>query len=45
MDNLEINQGSFIQQTQYVIPVEIELSVVPARLGITDFSTCPVGQP
>ena len=26
--------GSFIQQTQYFIPVEIHLSVVPARLGI-----------
>ena len=27
-------QGSFIQQTQYFIPVEIDLSVVLARLGI-----------
>jgi hypothetical protein len=27
---LEIKQGSFIQQTQYFIPVEIDLSVVPA---------------
>ena len=27
-------EGSFIQQTQYFIPVEIDLSVVPARLGI-----------
>jgi hypothetical protein len=26
--------GLFIQQTQYFIPVEIDLSVVPARLGI-----------
>ena len=34
MDKLEIKQGSFIQQTQYFIPVEIDLSVVPARLGI-----------
>jgi hypothetical protein len=31
MDKLEIKQGSFIQQTQYFIPVEINLSVVPAR--------------
>ena len=44
MDKLEIKQGSFIQQTQYFI-VEINLSVVPARLGISDFFTCPVGQP
>jgi hypothetical protein len=28
---------SFIQQTQYFIPVEIDLSVVPARLGIWFF--------
>jgi hypothetical protein len=41
---LEIKQGSFIQQTQYFIPVEIDLSVVPARLEIYDFFTCPVGQ-
>ena len=34
MDKLEIKQGSFIQQTQYFIPVEIDWSVVPARLGI-----------
>ena len=34
MDELEIKQGSSIQQTQYFIPVEIDLSVVPARLGI-----------
>ena len=34
MDELEIKQGSFIQQTQYVIPVEIDLSVVPAHSGI-----------
>jgi hypothetical protein len=33
MDKLEIKQGSFIKQTQYFIPVEIDLSVVPARLG------------
>jgi hypothetical protein len=26
MDKLEIKQGSFIQQTQYFIPVEIDLS-------------------
>ena len=45
MDKLEIKEGSFIQQTQYLIPVEIGLSVVPARLGISDFFTCPVGQP
>jgi hypothetical protein len=44
MDKLEIKQGSFIQQTQYFIPVEIDLSVVPARLGISDFFTCPIGQ-
>ena len=37
MDKLEIKQGSFIQQTQYFIPVEIDLSVVPARLEICDF--------
>ena len=37
MDKLEIKQGSFIQQTQYFIPVEIDLSVVLARLGISDF--------
>jgi hypothetical protein len=37
MDKLEIKQGSFIQQTQYFIPVEIYLSVVPARLGIRFF--------
>jgi hypothetical protein len=35
VDKLEIKQGSFIQQTQYFIPVEIDLSVVPARLGIS----------
>ena len=34
MDKLEIKQGSFIQQTQYFIPVGIDLSAVPARLGI-----------
>ena len=34
MDKSEIKQGSSIQQTQYFIPVEIDLSVVPARLGI-----------
>ena len=45
MDKLEIKQGYFIQQTQYFIPVEIDLSVVPARLGISDFFTCHVGQP
>jgi hypothetical protein len=47
MDKLEIKQGSFIQQTQYFIPVavEIDLSVIPAHLGISDFFTCPVGQP
>jgi hypothetical protein len=50
MDKLEIKQGSFIQHTQYFIPVEIDLSVVPARLGIFSLvpsdnrntrSTCP----
>ena len=35
MNRFEIIQGSFIQQTQYCIPVEIDLSVVPARLGIS----------
>ena len=30
---------------QYFIPVEIDLSVVPARLGISDVFTCPIGQP
>jgi hypothetical protein len=45
MDKLEIKQSSFIQQIQYFIPVEIDLSVVPARRGISDFFTCPVGQP
>ena len=45
MDKLEIKQGSFIQQTQYFIPVGIDLSVAPARLGISDFFTCPIGQP
>ena len=30
MDKLEIKQGYFIQQTQYFIPVEIDLSVVPS---------------
>jgi hypothetical protein len=34
MDELEIKQGSFIQLTQYFIQVEIDLSSVPARLGI-----------
>ena len=37
MDKLEIIKGSFIQQTQYFIPVEIDLSVVPPRLGIWFF--------
>ena len=37
MDKLEIKQGSFIQQTQYLIQLEIDLSVVPVRLGISDF--------
>ena len=41
MDKLEIKQCSFIQQTQYFIPVEIDVSVVPPRLGITDFSLVP----
>jgi hypothetical protein len=39
------DQTSFIQETQYFIPVEIDLSVVTARLGISDFFTCPIGQP
>jgi hypothetical protein len=45
MDKLEIKQSSFIQQTQYFIPVEIDLSVVPACLGISVFFTYPVEQP
>jgi hypothetical protein len=45
MDKFEIKQGSFIQQTQYFIQVELDLSVVPASLGISDFFTCPVEQP
>ena len=45
MDKLEIKRGSFIQQTQYFIPVEIDLSVVLTRLEISDFFTCHVGQP
>ena len=44
MDKLEMKQDSFIQ-TQYFIPVEIDMSIVPARLGITDFFTCPIGPP
>jgi hypothetical protein len=39
MNKLVIKQGSFIQQTQYFIPAEIDLSVVPARLRISDFFT------
>jgi hypothetical protein len=45
MDKLEIKHDSFIQQTQYFIPVGIDLSVVSARLGISYFFTCLVGQP
>ena len=45
MDKLEIKQGSFMQQNQNFIPVEIDLSVVPARLVISDFFSCPIGQP
>jgi hypothetical protein len=50
MVELEIKQGSFIQQTQYFMQVEIDLSSVPARLGIFSLvpsdnrntrSTCP----
>ena len=40
MDKLEIKQGSFLQ-TQYFMPVEIDMSVVPARLGIFFFSLVP----
>ena len=36
MDKLEMKQDSLIQ-TQYFIPVEIDMSVLPARLGISDF--------
>jgi hypothetical protein len=41
MDKLEIKQGSFIQQTQYFILVEIDLSIVPARVGISFFHLTP----
>ena len=44
MDKLEIKQDSFIQQTQYFIPVEIDLSVY-RHVWESDFFTCPVGQP
>jgi hypothetical protein len=46
-DKLEIKQGSFIQQTQYFIPVEIDLSVVDLHRHVweSDFFTCPVRQP
>ena len=38
MDKLEIKQeGLFYTKTQYFIPVEIDFSVVPARLGIWFF--------
>ena len=37
MDKLGTKQGFFIQQTQYFIPVEIDWSVGPAGLGISDF--------
>ena len=37
--------GLFYTTNQYFIPVEIDFSVVSARLGISDFFTCPVGQP
>jgi hypothetical protein len=40
MDKLEIKHGSFLQQTQYFIPVEIDLSVVPSDNRNTR-STCP----
>ena len=40
MDKLEIKQGSFIQ-TQYFMPVEMDMSIVPARLGIFFFSLVP----
>jgi hypothetical protein len=36
MDKLEIKQGSFIQQTQYFIPVEIDLSVSFVQNTIED---------
>ena len=48
---IEINYGQigdqaglFYTTNQYSIPVEIDFSVVSARLGISDFFTCPVGQ-
>ena len=44
MDKLEMKQDSLIQ-TQYFIPVERDMSIVPACLGISDFFTCPIGQP
>jgi hypothetical protein len=38
--------GQIVDQTGlFLIPVEIDLSIVPARLGISDFFTCPIGQP
>jgi hypothetical protein len=40
LDNIEEAEKRYI-----FIPVEIDLSVIPARLGISDFLTCPVGQP
>jgi hypothetical protein len=51
---IKINYGQIGDQTGLFyttnpvfifIPVEIDLSVVPARLGISDFFTCPIGQP
>ena len=49
MDKLKIKRGSLIQQTQYFIHVEIDLSVVLARLAFSFVlsdnrntrSTCP----
>jgi hypothetical protein len=38
MDKLEIKQGSFIQQTQYFTPMEIDMSVVPGL----NINVCPI---
>ena len=50
MNKLEIKQGSFIQQTQYFIPVEINdiYRICPSYRHVWEsliFFTCPIGQP
>jgi hypothetical protein len=42
MDKLEIKQGSFIQQTQYFIPVEIDLSIYHALMKFKDIDQIKV---